>query len=320
MNTKQLWAAMLCGLLFGVAAYVLHSGQKERDVPENSAPVMETTMKENSMQEPESDIYIESVQEKSENEIRDTVASIFDGKAEYSLFFSCVRGQKCDLLIHENVSMRSASMIKVFILGYAMERVKDGALDLQEPVSLRNEDKVGGSGVLIGYPDGTELSILDLLRLMITESDNTATNIMIDRLGMDRINHYIAGQGYSESILQRKMMDFESAARGRDNYTSARDLGTFFTRLYHHQCVSPKYDTLMVEILKAQADDEAFPAALPDVMIAHKTGELIGAYHDGGIIYGNRDYVLVILTDDYNSRDEIVDVIRRTAHYLLHSL
>lgn len=314
MNIKRIMAAMLCGVFCGGAAYVFLWGQRDKDIP---APIPENAIPTNESTIPEVN---GSKDAKRTGEMRENVASIFEGKASYSLFFSCMRGQKCDLLIHESVSMRSASMIKVFILSYAMERVKDGALDLQESVRLRNEDKVGGSGVLMGYPTGTELSVLDLLRLMITESDNTATNLMIDRLGMDSINHYIAGQGYSETVLQRKMMDFEAAARGRENYTTARDLGTFFTRLYHHQCVSPQYDTLMVEIFKAQTDDEVFPAALPDTMIAHKTGELIGAYHDGGIVYGDKDYVLVILTDDYNNRDEIVDVIRKTARYLLYSL
>ena len=320
MNTNQLLAAMLCGVLFGVAAYVLHSWQKEKDVPENSAPVMETTMKENSMQEPESDIFLESVQEKSENEIRDTVALIFDGKAEYSLFFSCVRGQKCNIFIHATEKMRSASMIKVFILGYAMEQAREGNLDLYKSVILRDVDKVGGAGILAGYRDGAELSILELLRLMITESDNTATNIMIDCLGMEKINRYIAAQGYSDTILQRKMMDFEAAGKGRENYTSARDLGDFFTKLYYHQCVSTEYDNLMIEILQEQTDDEALPSALPKAVIAHKTGELVGAYHDGGIVYGDRDFVFVVLTDDYTNRDEIIKGIRKMALYLIQNL
>lgn len=315
MSIKRILAAMLCGVLLGGVAYVFLWVQRDKEVPESKP---ENDIHSNESAIPESN---ESKDAKKTGEMRENVASIFEGKVLYSLFFSCVRGQKCDLSIHEDVPMRSASMIKVFILGYAMERVKEGTLDLQESVMLRKWNKVGGSGVLSGYPDGTELSILDLLRLMITESDNTATNIMIDRLDMEKINRYIEEKGYSDTILQRKMMDFEAAANGRENYTSARDLGAFFARLYYHQCVSPYYDELMVEILKAQSDDEAFPTALPEAMVAHKTGELIGAYHDGGIVYdGDRDCILVILTDDYNNRNEVIGAIQKTARYLVQSL
>lgn len=308
-RTKWSWKTLTFFLLLICGGCLWWYAEQEEKLPEN--------VTENSTDREVTPQFEEAANVQKVIQRRDKAASILREEAEYSLFCSCVSEPGFDLTIHDDVAMRSASMIKVFILGCAMEMARDGLLDLGDYVTLRNSDKVGGSGILAGYPDGMELSVLELLRLMITESNNTATNIIIDRLGMETINRYMARHGYVDSILQRKMMDFDAADAGRENYTSARDLGTFFVRLYHHQCVSAIYDGIMIEILKAQTDDEALPAALPNYAIAHKTGELAGAYHDGGILYGEQEWVLVILTDDYNSRDGAIEATRRTAKYLI---
>lgn len=214
--------------------------------------------------------------------------------------------------IYHSAPMRSASMIKVFILGKAMERVREGSLSLSQTLVLHGDDKVGGAGVLAGYPSGSELSLDTVLRLMITESDNTATNMIIDLLGMDAINDYIQAQGYGDTSLQRKMMDTEAVAEGRENYTSVKDLGTFFQRLYNRSCVSPELDDVMLSYLAAQTDTECFPTALPGVMIAHKTGELGGLYDDGGIIYQEgKPFIMVGMTEDYSSRTMAIRTLRR---------
>ena len=211
--------------------------------------------------------------------------------------------------------MRSASMIKVFILACAMEKAKAGELQLAETLRLESADKVGGAGVIAGRADGTAFPVEELLRLMIAESDNTATNMMIDRLGMAEINRYMEAHGYSASHLQRKMMDAEAVKEGRENYTSAKDLGEFFLRLCRSECVGEPYDEMMRTMLFAQTDRECFPRALPDARIAHKTGELDRLYSDGGIIYGKDGctVVLVILADDMKSRGLALETMREIA-------
>ena len=213
--------------------------------------------------------------------------------------------------------MRSASMIKVFILGQAMEEVKAGRMSLDETIVLQEDDKVGGAGILVGYDSGSALSVDTILRLMIIESDNTATNMMIDRLGFEAINDYIARNGYADSLLQRKMMDFEAVAAGRENYTSANDLGKFFTLLYNHQCVSRELDDVMLGYLKDQTDDECLPAANPGSVVAHKTGELAGLIHDGGIVYGPQEYVIVLMADDFEGREAAINRMISINHALL---
>ena len=234
-------------------------------------------------------------------------------RTRYSVYIS-YPGQDRESYIYQSEMMRSASMIKVFLLAAVLEQVRDGRLSLDTELLLHPSDKVGGAGVLAGYASGTELSLDTVLRLMITESDNTATNMVIDLLGMDTINDYIKRNGYSDTVLQRKMMDFEAVNEGRENYTSVKDLGTFFSRVYDHNCVGPAEDEQMIAYLKGQTDTECFPAALPNAVIAHKTGELGGLYDDGGIVYaGDKDFILVCMTEDYAGRDIAIETLRNIA-------
>lgn len=238
---------------------------------------------------------------------------VWADRTRYSVYIA-YPGQDRDPYIYQNGMMRSASMIKVFLLAAALEQVRDGQLSLTMELPLNASDKVGGAGVLAGYANGTVLSLDTVLRLMITESDNTATNMVIDLLGMDTINEYIKRNGYGDTVLQRKMMDFEAVNEGRENYTSVKDLGTFFSRVYDHRCVGPAEDERMIAYLKGQTDTECFPAALPDAVIAHKTGELGGLYDDGGIVYaGDKDFILVCMTEDYAGRDIAIETLRNIA-------
>ncbi|AEC01174.1 serine hydrolase [Selenomonas sputigena] len=222
-------------------------------------------------------------------------------------------------LIRDADEMRAASMIKVFILACAMEKVKAGELHLDDVLRLEEVDKVGGAGVITGYRAGTVFSVEELLRQMIAESDNTATNMMIDRLGMTEINGYMRAHGYDASRLQRKMMDDAAVKEGRENITSAKDLGTFFLRLYRSECVGEPYDGKMRDMLFAQTDRECFPQALPGARIAHKTGELDRLYADGGILYGEdgRAVILVILADDIERRGRAIEMMREIARRVM---
>lgn len=245
------------------------------------------------------------------NEITDLVSS--DKKTEYAIYV-CYPLNNQEEIIFQSHPMRSASMIKVFILGAAMEQVNEGNLSLSQSLTLHNRDKVGGAGSLASQPDGAVLTLNEILRLMITQSDNTAANLIIDLMGMDKINTYIQKEGYSDTVLRRKMMDYSAVAAGNENYTSARDLGHFFLKLYRHDCVSPELDELMLEYLEGQTDTECFPAALPQMKIAHKTGELYGLYDDGGIIYTeDMPVILVCLTEHDSSRSRAIQTMRKLA-------
>lgn len=233
--------------------------------------------------------------------------------AKYSVYIKLL-DNKMDAIVYQNAKMRAASMIKVFIMAKAFEDVKNGLLNLEKNITLTSNMKVGGAGSLNQWENGSTISVEKLLIMMITESDNTATNILIDLLGMDRINQYIKVNGYDMSVLQRKMMDFESVEQGKENYTSVDDIGEFFSNLYYRQCVNAEYDEKMMEILFLQTDKECLPAALPKYKIAHKTGELTGLYHDGGIVFSqNNKYILCIFTDEQSDRSYSISNMKQLA-------
>ena len=214
-------------------------------------------------------------------------------------------------LVFQSRPMRPASMIKVFVLAKVMQDAKDGKLSLDELITITADNIVGGAGSIAGEGAGAKVPIRKAAELMIIESDNTATNILIDRIGMDNINQYLRVNGYNDTVLMHKMMLQQQSAT---NLSSAADLGKLFTKIYNHTCVDEYYDRLMISYMLKQQDRDCFPAALPYWNIAHKTGEVDNLYDDGGIFYGAKgDFILVIMNDNYDSRGETIDKMKRVA-------
>ncbi len=213
-------------------------------------------------------------------------------------------------LIFQSRPMRPASMIKMFVLAKVMQDAKDGKLSLDELITITADNIVGGAGSIAGEGVNAKVSIRKAAELMTIESDNTATNILIDRVGMENINQYLKANGYNDTIVNHKMM----LQKGETNLSSAADLGKLFTRIYEHTCVDEFYDQLMISYLLKQQDRDCFPAALPYWNIAHKTGEVDNLYDDGGIFYGAKgDFILVIMNDNYESRGETIEKMKKVA-------
>ena len=227
------------------------------------------------------------------------IGKIIQGAGPAQVYFTDLATNQS--LYRGSSTLPSASMIKVFILARAYEDLRNGSLSRKETFNLTPENVVGGAGVLQGRPYGTKVPLQEALDLMITESDNTAANLLIDRLGMDRINSYMQSHGYSHSVLRRKMMDTKAMEEGRENMTSTRDVALLFKRLYRGNCVGPAQDREMLEIYKRQTDNDSIPGDLPQgTVVAHKTGEVSDVRHDGGIVYTPKgSYVLVIFTRNY---------------------
>ena len=222
--------------------------------------------------------------------------------ADYAIYLAYPT-KSDEIFIYNSKPRRSADMIKIFIMASVMDKVKRGEVSLDETIELKDGDKVGGAGILAGYPSGYTFTLREVTEFMITYGDNTATNIIIKRVGMTAINDYIKREGYGDTILRRKMMDFDAIALKLENTSSVRDTGNFFLRLYKHECVGEEYDKIMLDFLLKQKDSVCLPAALPEKKIAHNTGALDGLYVDGGIIYSDSgDAVLVIMTEKFTDK------------------
>ena len=313
MNKKIISAALATFLLGGVFAFSQFTEQKELPETKTAENVVEK------VQEPVKNANKIAVAEAAEEDLfagtEGAIYSILNDGSEYSVYLAYPQKSQTPF-IYNSKKIRSASMIKVFILATAMEMVKDGTLSLDQQMTLDAYNKVGGAGIMVGYATGSTFPMREVLRNMIIHSDNTATNMMIDLLGMGTINDYIQEKGYTDTVLQRKMMDFN----GRENYTSARDLGNFFLNLYNLKVVNSTYDQLMLEILKDQHDTECLNTACPDKVIAHKTGALAGNFSDGGIIYGgkNGDTILIMMGENITGEKIVIGRMKKFAQHIIY--
>jgi beta-lactamase class A len=131
---------------------------------------------------------------------------------------------------------------------------------------------------------------------MITVSSNFATNLLIEKLGVENIRTTVSELGAEGMQVLRGVEDQKAFDKGLNNSTTARGLMVLFERIGAGTAVGKKPDAAMIEILKRQKFNDAIPAGLPKgVAVAHKTGNITKIHHDAGIVYAKRPYVLVIL-------------------------
>ena len=204
-------------------------------------------------------------------------------------------GQREGYLADEQ--MASASMIKLAIAYAFLEQVAAGtAPSLNDYYTLQPSDIVGGTGVLGALGAGAQVTYGELLDKMISVSDNTGTNILIDEIGMEAVNATARKLGLDATQLNRYMMDTDAIANGIENYTSANDVATLLQMAYEGSFVNPECSEVVMQTLEGQQDYNGILAGLPpDVAFAHKTGALGTVRHDGGIVECEHPYIVVTL-------------------------
>lgn len=212
----------------------------------------------------------------------------------------------------------SASLIKLPILLRLFLDAEEGRLSLDDAVSLDESNRVGGTGILDMLPAENKFPLSLLGTFMIILSDNCATNQLIDILGADRIQALIDELGMKATKLQRKMMDFAAIKAGRNNYTSARDMGHLVAAMASGKC--GKAGKAVVNVMRRQIIRDMLPQLLPyadndksaleinlpekgTVLVANKTGNLSDKLHDVAWcrLDDGREYVLSIMSDKLES-------------------
>jgi len=176
-------------------------------------------------------------------------------KKEIEKIISQVEGKVCvnfyDLNKNNGFSINgdkkvlSASMIKLLILTELMKEISEDKFSLSDTIMIANFMKTGGDGVLKELNAGHHFTLKELATLMIIVSDNQATNILIDFLGMENINLLGKELGLKESFLGRKMMDTEARKNGYDNYTCADDISLLFKLIYQEKLINKETSQLI---------------------------------------------------------------------------
>jgi beta-lactamase class A len=219
---------------------------------------------------------------KFERRVQEITARL-DGVAGY-VFVDLTSGEKIAHLEHE--TFPTASTIKLAIVYELFKQASEGRIKLDETMMLDRSKAVGGAGVLAEMGTPT-LSIRDYAVLMVTLSDNTATNVLIDRLGMDAITKRLQELGLAATKLRRHMMDAAAARRGDENVSTPDDLARLLQAMPAEG----------IELLKKPKESRLRRALPPGVAAADKPGELDGVRVDAGIVYAkNRPFVFCVMT------------------------
>jgi len=201
-------------------------------------------------------------------------------------------------LLHANDVFPQASSIKICVLAELYRQAQQGKLKLTDLYTVNAADLVQDSDIMGGLTPGvTQITLRDLATMMVAVSDNSATNVLIDRVGMENVNAFLTAQGLRETRLRRKMMDLKAAAEGRENVSTPNEMLNLLAALYRGQILNKEMTDDFFKVLSTHKDSW-IPRNLPDdLKIADKPGALEGVRNDSGVIFvDKRPYVLCVMT------------------------
>jgi beta-lactamase class A len=235
------------------------------------------------------------------------------------------------LFVRPDEVFPQASSIKIAVLAELYHQAQQaahgagGKATLKDRYVVRAADIVPDSAILGGLTAGvTSLTNRDLATIMVAVSDNSATNVLIDRVGMDSVVRLTESLGLSHTLLRRKMMDLQAAAQGRENVSTPREMMTLLEQIYRGKVIAAPLLEDFFNVL-ATRKDSWLPRDLPeDLKIANKPGELEGVRNDSGIVFlKDRPYVICVMTT-YLGRErageEAIARISRLAYELFDRL
>lgn len=194
-------------------------------------------------------------------------------------------GERELLSLNPDIVFPAASLAKVPILVELARQLAqpESTLSWETRLEVSEEARVPSDGVLGDLSPDLRPTVQDAAHLMITISDNTASNLLLDLVGMESVNATMRDLGLRGTRLERRFIDFEARKAGRDNWTTAADMALLFSHLYRGRV--PERERLL-KILLRQNDYSILPAYWgEETPFAHKTGGLEGIMHDAGILF-----------------------------------
>ena len=217
-----------------------------------------------------------------------------------------------EVRVNDAVSFPTASMIKIPILFELVRQCAQGGAQMWERVTLRKADKTLGSGLLLDFDEGANLTLRDLAVMMMAFSDNTATNMLIDRLGIRAVNQACREAGMHATEL-RNRIDFDKIRETNDALavTTPADFCHFLSALRRGELIPEGQVEQMLGIMRIQKYIEPLRKALPfnpyaaefgeplEVWVASKTGSLKGVRCEGGLVHTPAaEWAICVMTRD----------------------
>ncbi len=211
-------------------------------------------------------------------------------------------GQK--FMLRGDAVFAQASSIKIAVLAelYHQNQLAlhgtAGKAKLTDLYTMQSADLVADSDIMSGLTPGvSRISNRDLATMMVAVSDNSATNVLIDRVGMDNVNAMLDSLGLRNTRLRRKMMDIKAAAEGRENISTPQEMMTLLEKIYQGKVLDNEATADFFKMLGTHKSG-FLTRDLPDgVQIANKPGELEAVRNDSGVVFlQNRPYIICVMT------------------------
>jgi beta-lactamase class A len=213
--------------------------------------------------------------------------------------------------IRENERVRTASTIKLAIMTTVFDAVAHGRAKWTEELVLHDSEKVGGTGILHEFSDGVHLPIRDLTHIMIVVSDNTATNLLLDRFTADAVNAEMDSLGLKQTRSMRKVLisgkdpsGFSQAGRLEENKrfglgsSTPREMVTLVEKIERGELIDAAASHEMIAILKNQQYKDGIGRRTGDLPVASKSGALDHLRSDVGIVYSRGGRIAIAITVD----------------------
>lgn len=223
-----------------------------------------------------------------------------DLRGTYGVYVYRFKDKK-DYGVHQEEIFPAASLMKLPVILTLYQEAESGKIDLETKYKLVQKDKLGGAGILQTKPVGSVYTYRQLAELMGKYSDNTANSVLLRILDSEKVQQTVDKLMMSKTSLK--------------NYkTSPEDIGIFFRQLYEGEVVSKEHQEEILKFLTKTAFEDWIPAGLvSSIQVAHKIGRDTGTFSDGGIIFAQKPFVLVIMSKaarEYEAQEVLPKITR----------
>ncbi len=200
---------------------------------------------------------------------------------------------------NQNKMFEAASVIKLPIYASIMKLYSENKLELLDVIKCREEDKLPSCGALQFFTGEVDVDINTLCSLMITISDNTATNLLIKHIGIDTLNNEFKNIGFKDTHIERLLFDSRASAKGLENKIVLSEIAQLLEKIYNHSFISEEISVQMENLLLKQQINHKIPGYLPeDIQVAHKTGEDSTITNDVAIVYGDSPCIICFASNN----------------------
>lgn len=248
-----------------------------------------------------------------EKEIMERLSAL-EGKIGF-YYKNLVNGKTIEYNADEG--FRPASVIKFPMFAEICRRVKAGEVSFSDIIHVYDEEKIPGCGALRSYRGDLDVDLETLCKLMITISDNTATNVLIRYFGAESLTNGFREMGLKVSSLNRRFYDEELERKGIQNVLTPREMGILLEEIYNDKFVDKDTSEYIKSVMFEQQIDHKIEMLPTDIKVAHKTGEEDGTTNEVAIVYSNTPYVFSFFSNHADVH-KCNDFIRNATYGLLN--